>query len=90
MTAAGTAPHERGVGRLAEHLLVIHRAEYEKYEEYSENQSKISYPVHDKRLSAGIGVLRILVPETDEEVGREADAFPADEHEEGSCCPARG
>src|SRR2546429_257112 len=36
-------------------------------------------PVHEEGLLSRRGVLRLLVPEADEEIGTEADALPADE-----------
>src|SRR3546814_4819501 len=36
--------------------------------------------VHDERLDGGRVRGRLVIPETDEEVGGEAHAFPAEEH----------
>ena len=56
------------------------RAEQHEDEEDAEREAEIADPVDDEGLD-GRGVGRVLlVPEADQEVAREADALPAEEH----------
>ncbi len=58
----------------------LDRAEREA--EDSEHEAEVAHAVDDERLDAGVGLPALLVLEAYEEVAREADPFPADEHEE--------
>ena len=55
-------------------------AEHQEGAEDAEREAEIADAVDDERLQRG-GVGRgLVVPETDQEVGREPDPFPAEEH----------
>ena len=57
-----------------------HRAEHQEGAEDAEAEAEIADPVDDERLeSGGIGG-GLVVPEADQEIGSEADAFPTEEH----------
>src|SRR5439155_315349 len=57
------------------------------HEEEAEEEARVADAVHEERLLPRRGVLRLLVPEADQEVGAEAHPLPADEdveeHAEG-------
>jgi hypothetical protein len=44
------------------------------------SKAEITDAVDDERLDGGGVGARLLVPETDQQVGRQPDAFPAEEH----------
>ncbi len=69
-TAAGTR-------RLAEDLRVRQRAEVREDHEDRQRQSGVPDPVHHERLLGRGGRGRLLIPETDQQVGRQAHTFPA-------------
>src|SRR3546814_7243761 len=55
-------------------------AEHQEGAEDAEHEAKVADAVDDERLDRrGIGA-GLFIPETDEEVRRETDAFPAEEH----------
>ena len=58
------------------------RAESRQQEEDAEKEAEVAYPVDDERLLACVRRAVFLVPEADQEIGAQTDAFPADEHEE--------
>jgi hypothetical protein len=51
-----------------------------KQQEHAQQEAEVAHPVGDERLLAGVGVGRLAVPETDQQVAAQADALPADEH----------
>ena len=56
-------------------------AEAPEEQEHAEQEAEVADAVDDERLLAGDGVLGLVVPEADQQVGAEADAFPADEQQ---------
>ena len=44
------------------------------------DEAPVADAVDDERLHAGARVLRLGVPEADEQIAAQADAFPAEEH----------
>jgi len=51
-------------------------------EERGQDEAGVAYAVDDEGFHAGGGFLGVLVPEADEEVGGESDAFPpGEEHD---------
>ena len=68
------------VCRTCKNRLERGRAEQHEQAENSEKEAKITDTVDDERLHrSGVGGW-LLVPEADQQVGRNADAFPAEEH----------
>ena len=69
---------------LAEYLVKLEGAEIGKNEENGDEQSKITDPVGDESFfsgdSVGNAVLAFFKPDTDEQLGTQAHAFPAKEH----------
>ncbi len=57
-------------------------AEGPEQAEEADQEAKIADAVGDEGLHARRGVFQILVPEGDQQVGAEADALPANEHED--------
>jgi len=47
--------------------------------EHPDEEAEVADPVHDEGLHPRGGLLRVLVPEADQEVAAEPDPFPADE-----------
>jgi hypothetical protein len=61
----------------------VERAERLIEHEHPEQEARVADPVGDERLLAGARLVRVLEPEADQKIRREAHAFPADEeHEE--------
>ena len=52
--------------------------ELREHQEDRQRQADVADPVHDERLLGRGGRRRAVVPEADQQVGREADALPAD------------
>ena len=71
------AARERGVD-----LVHVERAERPVQQEHAEQEAGVADAVGDERLLAGARLVRILEPEADQQVRREAHAFPADEQHE--------
>src|SRR6266851_3800866 len=68
------------VGRAGEDGVELQRAEDEEDGEDAEQEAEIADPVDDEGLDrGGIGAVAI-VPEADQQIRAEADAFPAEEH----------
>ena len=65
--------------RLAEHRVEIERAEDHEHREDAERKAEIADPVDDKGLDRGVVRRFAVVPEADQQVGAEPDAFPAEE-----------
>ena len=66
--------------RRGEHIGEIERAEQRKTVEDAERETEIADPVDDEGLDRrGVGGGPV-VPEADQQIGRKADAFPAEEH----------
>ena len=57
----------------------IHRVEEEETGEDAEGEAEIANPVLHEGLDRGVVGARALVPEADQQVGHQADAFPAEE-----------
>ncbi len=85
----GDEEHHTGLGGsdlccLAEYLVKLEGAEIGEDEEHGDEQPKIADAVGDEGFfgSDGIAdtVLAFFKPETDEQVGAQAHAFPANEH----------
>ena len=73
----GLARHARRGG---EDLLEADRAGQREQQEDAEREAEVADPVDDEGLDRrGVG-RRPLVPEADQQIGGEADAFPAEEH----------
>ena len=62
-------------------LLEVQRAERRPEQQHAEHEREIADAVDDERLLARVGRRLLLVPEADQQVGAEADALPADEHD---------
>ena len=58
----------------------VDRLEDEEAAEDAEREAEVAHAVDDEGLHGGGAGAVALVPETDEQVGREAHAFPAEEH----------
>ena len=58
------------------------RGQTPEQDEQPEQESGVADAVDDERLLAGVGLLRVGVPEPDQQVGAQADAFPADEQQQ--------
>ena len=54
-------------------------------EKDSQNETEVADAVDDKSLVAGDRIVVIAIPKTDQEIGTETDAFPADEEQQQSC-----
>ena len=66
--------------RRRQHGREIERTENREHGEHAERKSEIADPVDQEGLDGGgVGALA-LVPEADQQVGAQADAFPAEEH----------
>ena len=59
-----------------------HRAECREHDHDADRQAEVTDPVDDERLVGGGGVGRVVVPEADQQVGRETHALPADVEEQ--------
>ena len=69
--------------RLRRDLLEVERAEVREDQQRAEDEREVADAVDDEGLLAGVGGRLLLVPEADQQVGAEADAFPAhEEHRE--------
>ena len=64
------------------HLAEIERPEREVDQEDAEQEAPVADPVGDERLLARVRRALLLVPVADEQVRAEADALPADEHDQ--------
>jgi hypothetical protein len=63
-------------------LLVARRAEDREEGEQADEEAEVADAVRHERLAAGERLLRVGVPEPDEQVAAEADALPPDEGED--------
>ena len=78
---AEEVPCRGGVfARLAQHRAEFYRAEEREDPGDPEREADIADPIHDKRLHRGRVGGAAFVPVSDEQVGAESDAFPAEEH----------
>ena len=75
--AASSAPAM--LGRRREHGVEADRAEDDEDAEDAEREAEIADAVDDEGLDGGRVGLGLLVPEADQQVGGEPDAFPAEE-----------
>ena len=66
--------------RRAEHRVEPHRAGQREDEENAEREAEIADAVDDEGLDRGGVGGRLFIPEADQQIGGEADAFPAEEH----------
>ena len=66
-------------GRLGEYGVEIDRAGEHEQGENAERKSEIADPIDDEGLDRGRVCFRLVVPEADQKIAREADAFPAEE-----------
>ena len=67
-------------GRVGEDGAEIDRAEQHEHAEDTQRETEIADAVDDEGLDGGSRSRRLLVPEADQQIGRETDAFPAEEH----------
>jgi hypothetical protein len=68
------------VGRTREDRVERDRSEQGEHPEHTQQETEIPDPVDDKGFHRrGIGG-RLLVPETDQQIGGDADTFPAEKH----------
>ena len=58
------------------------RAEVGEQQEDADEEAEVADAVDDEGFFAGVGGGVLLEVEADEQIGGEADAFPADEHEQ--------
>ena len=58
------------------------RAEVAEQQEDADQESEVANAVDDECFLAGVGGGVFLKPEADEQIGREAHAFPSDEHQQ--------
>src|ERR1700683_2625368 len=70
----------------SEDLAETERAEVRDEDEHREQKPNVSDAVDDEGFSAGTGGGVFRVVEADKQIGREADAFPAHEHEQEVLC----
>jgi hypothetical protein len=66
--------------RIGEDGVEIDRAEQHEHAEQAEQEAEIADAVDDEGLDGGGTCRRPLIPEADQQVGGETDAFPAEEH----------
>jgi hypothetical protein len=66
-------------GRIGEYRIVLQRAEHHQHESDAEQETEISDPVHQKGFQIRINRGWPVIPETDQQVGNQADRFPAEE-----------
>ena len=66
-------------GRLREHGVEFDRAGQHEHREDAERKAKVADAVDDESLDRRSVRLRLVIPEADQQVAREADAFPAEE-----------
>ncbi len=66
-------------GRLGEHGAEIDRTGHHEYGEDPERKAEIADPVDDESLHGRRVGLRLVVPEADQQIAREADTLPAEE-----------
>jgi hypothetical protein len=65
--------------RLREHRVEIDRADEIEQREYAERETEVADAVDDKSLDRGRVRRRLVVPEADQQIAREADALPSEE-----------
>ena len=76
-------PCHRGIGgELGGDFSEGERAEVADQQKDADQESEVADAVDDERFLAGVGRGVFLKPEADEQIGREPDAFPADEHQQ--------
>ena len=72
----------RVVAERAVDLIDVEGAQVRPEEAQAEEHPHVADPVDDERLVGRVGVLLVLVPEADQEVGADADELPEDEDHE--------
>ncbi len=78
-----TPPCQAGIdGELRGDLAEGERAEVGEQQEDADEEAEVADAVDDEGFFAGVGGGVRLELEADEQIGREADAFPADKHEQ--------
>ena len=71
--------------RNAQHVGKVHGANHGEHRHHRQQQPQVTHAVHDESLVGGQGIVVNLVPETNQQVGRQTDAFPTDErHQVGT------
>jgi hypothetical protein len=63
-------------------LLEIERGEALEDGEHAEDESEVANPIDDERFLAGVGCRLLAIPEANQQIRAESDAFPPDEHHE--------
>ena len=69
-------------GDASRHILEVERAEPREDQQHAEDESPVADAVDNEGFLAGIGRGLFLIPEADQQVRTEPDAFPPDEHHE--------
>ncbi len=64
------------------HFTEVQRAQFVVENEQRESEEDVTHTGHDKRFHRGGPVLRIGVVETDQQIGAQAHAFPAEVHQQ--------
>src|SRR5262249_25383033 len=65
--------------RLREHGLEVDRADHHEQREYAEREAEVADPVDYERFDRRRVGFGLVIPEADEEVAHQPDAFPAEE-----------
>ena len=78
----GNRQHDRRASHTAQRRVGTDEVELlrrDPNQEHGDEEPKVTDPVHDKSFLPRFGVGLVAEPETDQQIRREADAFPADE-----------
>ena len=68
------------------HLSEVQRTEHGDHDEHRDQQTEVTDAVDDEGLLGGQRGAAPLLPEADQQVGRQTDAFPADEQDAVAIC----
>ena len=67
--------------RVGEHGAEVERAGRPEDHEHRDHEAEVADPVHDERLAAGIRVELEGIPESNQQIAAESNAFPPHEHD---------